>query len=291
MSTIRHRSAILATELACRAVGRYRVVRAAQLVLNRARRDVPSYSVGPDGELSLQRWVLGASQPGQQIHVVDVGANSGQWSKEMILAARQAGRNDDLDLHVFEPSLYTFERLSEGLGPQRGVTLNQLAVSDRSGASVLHVAAPGAEINSLHRSHDTPDGTVTEAVTMTTLDEYAEQASLKRITLLKVDTEGNDMAVLRGARTLLAAQRISVVQFEYNRWWVYARSFLRDAFDFVQPLGYELGKLTPWGVEFYPGWHSDLETFIQGNYVAAAPGASAWMPAVEWWKLGRPGGR
>ena len=96
------------------------------------------------------------------------------------------------------------------------------------------------------------------------------------------------MAVLRGARTLLASQRISVVQFEYNRWWVYARSFLRDAFDFVQPLGYELGKLTPWGVEFYPGWHSDLETFIQGNYVAAAPGASAWMPAVQWWKLGRP---
>ncbi len=171
------------------------------------------------------------------------------------------------------------------------MTLNQLAVSDRSGPSVLHVVAPGAETNSLHRSHDTPVGTVTEAVTMATLDEYAEQAGLKHISLLKVDTEGNDMAVLRGARALLTAQRISVVQFEYNRWWVYARSFLRDAFDFVQPLGYELGKLTPWGVEFYPGWHSDLETFIQGNYIAAAPVALSWLPTVEWWKLGWPSGR
>lgn len=290
MSTIRHRSAIFVTDVACRAVGRYRVVRASQLVLNRARRDVPSYSVGSDGELALQRWVLGASRPGQHIHVVDVGANSGQWSGEMILAARQAGRDDDLDLHAFEPSSFTFERLCESLDRRR-VIVNQLAVSDRPGPSVLHVIAPGAETNSLHRSHDTPEGTVTEAVTTTTLDEYAEQASLKHITLLKVDTEGNDMAVLRGARALLSGQRISVVQFEYNRWWVYARSFLRDAFDFVQPLGYQLGKLTPWGVEFYPGWHSDLETFIQGNYVAAAPGALSWLPSVEWWKLGRPQGR
>jgi FkbM family methyltransferase len=283
MSTIR-RSAILATDLACGAVGRFQVVRASLFILNRARRDIPN-NVKNDGELSLQRWVLNASPHREQIHVVDVGANVGEWSGAMILAARQANRYDNLDLHAFEPSLYTFARLSGELRNQH-VTLNQLAISDQPGQSVLHVIAPGAGMNSLHRSHDTPDSTVTETVTMTTLDEYADQTGLKQISLLKIDTEGNDMAVLRGARKLLASQRVSVIQFEYNRWWVYARSFLRDAFDLVQPLGYRIGKLTPWGVEFYPGWHSDLETFIQGNYVAVAPDASEWLPAVEWWKSG-----
>jgi FkbM family methyltransferase len=289
MSMIR-RSAILATDMACRVVGRYRVVRASRFVLNRARRDVPSNNVDSDGELSLQRWVLAASQSGQQVHVVDVGANVGQWSSGIISAARQADRRDDLDLHAFEPSMYTFEQLCSSFSQER-LTLNRLAISDKSGAATLHVIVPGGGTNSLHRSHDTPDSTVVETVTMTTLDEYADQAGLKQITLLKIDTEGNDMAVLRGAQTLLSSQRISVIQFEYNRWWVYARSFLRDAFDLFQPLGYQIGKLTPWGVEFYPGWHSDLETFVQGNYVAIAPGASGWVPTVEWWKSGRSSGR
>lgn len=289
MSMIR-RGAILATDIACGTLGRYRVVQASRFVLNRARRDVPSNNVDADGELSLQRWVLGASKNGQKIHVVDVGANLGQWSTGIISAARQADRRDDLDLHAFEPSMYTYEQLCNGLGKQR-VTLKRLAMSDRSGPATLHVIVPGGGTNSLHRSHDTPDSTVVETVTMTTLDEYADQADLKHITLLKIDTEGNDLAVLRGAQALLASQRISVIQFEYNRWWVYARSFLRDAFDLFQPLGYRLGKLTPWGVEFYPGWHSDLETFIQGNYVAVAPDASGWVPTVEWWKSGRSGGR
>jgi FkbM family methyltransferase len=279
------RAVTAASGLACRVAGRYRVVQASQLVLNRARLDVPSYIVGSDGELSLQHWVLNAAPPGL-LQVVDVGANQGQWSEGMLSATRHAGRYDDLELHIFEPSAYTFGQLADRLDDQY-VTLNKLAVSDRAGQAVLHVVAPGAETNSLHRAHDTPAGTSTETVSVTTLDDYADSAGLKHIMLLKADTEGNDMAVLRGARTLFAEHRVSVAQFEYNRWWVYARSFLRDAFDFFQPMGYRLGKLTPWGVEFYPGWHSDLETFIQGNYVAIAPDAAGWVPAVKWWRSGR----
>jgi hypothetical protein len=102
--------------------------------------------------------------------------------------------------------------------------------------------------------------------------------------LVKIDTEGHDLAVLRGARTLLAGQNIAVVQFEYNHRWVYARAFLRDAIGLLAGFGYRVGKLTPKGVEFYPGWDADLETFVEGNYVACAARAAESMPAVRWWK-------
>jgi FkbM family methyltransferase len=288
MSALR-RGIFAASGLACRVAGRYRVVQGAQVVLDRARLDVPSYQVDSGGELSLQRWVLDAAPYGP-IQVIDVGANRGQWSEALIAAARSVGRYGDVDLHVFEPSAYTFGQLERRLAG-RQAKLNQVAVSDRAGRSVLHVVGPGAETNSLYRAHDTPEGTSTETVAVTTLDEYASAARLQRVTLLKADTEGNDMAVLRGARGLFAAQRVSVVQFEYNRWWVYARCYLRDAFDFFQPLGYKIGKLTPWGVEFYSGWHSELETFIQGNYVAAAPDAAGWVPAIQWWRANPSRGR
>ncbi len=276
------RAASTATDLACRTVGRHRVVRAARFVLRSACLDIPN-DLLTNGESSLQRWSLGLSPPGRAIQVVDIGANVGRWSDAMLAAARQAGRLGDLDLHAFEPSSYTFARLSEALEGQR-VSLHRAALDDRSGFSTLHVLAPGAGTNSLHRQHAAPDGATTEEVATTTLDAYADRAGLDHVTLVKIDTEGHDLAVLRGARRLFADQRISIAQFEYNHRWVYSRSFLRDAFALLEPLDYRLGKVTPRGVEFYPGWDVDLETFVEGNYVACVPGVAERMPSIAWWK-------
>jgi hypothetical protein len=44
--------------------------------------------------------------------------------------------------------------------------------------------------------------------------------------------------------------------------------------------GYRTGKLTSRGVEFYPGWDPDLETVVEGNYVACTPTAAGNLPAV-----------
>jgi len=281
MSTVR-RTATSATDLACRTVGRRHVVRAARFVLRCASLDVPN-DMRTNGELHLQRRVLGFSPPGRKIHVVDVGANIGWWSTAMVAAARQAGRLDDLDLHAFEPSSFTFARLSEALS-EHSVTLDRIALSERTGSSILHVVAPGAGTNSLHGPPVASAAANTEEVVTTTLDAYADRAGLDRIALVKIDTEGHDLAVLRGARRLLTEQRIVLAQFEYNCRWVDSRSYLRDAFDLLHPFGYRLGKLTPRGVEFYPGWDADLETFVEGNYVTCPQWAAERLPSVAWWK-------
>jgi FkbM family methyltransferase len=281
MSALRH-AAATATDLACRAVGRRQVVRAARFVLHHARLDIPN-DLSTNGESSLQRWIIELSPAGREIHVLDVGANVGRWSSAMLVAARQGGRLGDLRLRAFEPSSYTFGRLSEELGGQP-VSLHQVALSERSGSTVLHVMAPGAGINSLHEPSRPLAGATTEEVATTTLDACAEHAALDQITLVKIDTEGHDLAVLRGARKLLAEHRILAAQFEYNHRWIAARSYLRDAFELLVPLGYRLGKLTPRGVEFYPGWDADLETFVEGNYVACVPQVAGRLPSVVWWK-------
>ena len=285
MSTVR-RAAGTATDLACRAAGRRQVVRAARFVLWRARLDVPN-DLRTNGESSLQRWVLNLSPPGQEIHVIDVGANVGRWSVAMLGAAQESGRSGDLRMHVFEPSAYTFGRLAATLHGQK-VKLQRMAMSDRSGSSLLHVMAPAAGTNSLHAPHGVSSGALTEEVTTTTLSSYAEQAGLDQLALVKIDTEGHDLAVLRGARQLFAEQRISVAQFEYNHRWIYARSYLHDAFELLEPLGYRVGKLTPAGVEFYPSWDAELETFVEGNYVACRQAIAKQLPSVRWWKLAGP---
>jgi hypothetical protein len=150
------------------------------------------------------------------------------------------------------------------------------------------VVAPAAGTNSMYpppvASQTAARQAATRQVETTTLDAYAERSGLARFALVKIDAEGHDLAVLRGARGLLAGHRIAVAQFEYNHRWILGRFFLRDAFELVQALGYRLGKLTPRGVEFYPGWDAELETFVEGNYVACDPGTAAKLPAVTWWK-------
>jgi FkbM family methyltransferase len=281
MSAFRRAAGSL-TDVACDALGRQQVVRAARFVLRRACLDLPN-DMRTNGELDLQRWLVGLSSAGQSLCVVDVGANVGRWSASMLEAASNAGRLDDLDLHAFEPSSYTFAQLSRAIG-HRPVTLSQAALCARSGSAVLHVVAPGAGINSLHEQPEAGEESSTEMVSTGTLDEYASKAGLSSIELLKIDTEGSDLAVLRGASELLAERRIAIAQFEYNHRWVYARAYLRDVFDFLVPLGYCLGKVTPRGIEFYPRWCPELETFIEGNYIACQQWAASRLPSVKWWK-------
>lgn len=284
------RIATAATDGVCRVVGRRRAVRAARFVLGRARLDPPN-DPRVNGEICLQRWLFHLSAPGERVRVIDVGANVGTWSASMLAAAGRAGRLADLDLHAFEPASDTFARLSRALAGA-AVTAHRAALSDRCGSAALHVTAPGAGTNSLHAPPAAAGGAagqaaVTEVVATITLDAYAERAWLPELALVKIDTEGHEMAVLHGASTLLRQQRIRIVQFEYNHRWIQARAFLRDAFELFGHAGYSLGKLTRRGVEFYPAWDPDLETYIEGNYLACSAGAAAGLPSVTWWKSGR----
>jgi hypothetical protein len=53
--------------------------------------------------------------------------------------------------------------------------------------------------------------------------------------------------------------------------WVHARRYLRDAFTFADALGYQLGKVTPRGIEFYEAWHPELESFRRATISWSVP--------------------
>ena len=200
----------------------------------------------------------------------------------MLAATTNAHRLADLQLHTFEPDTRAFATLTRVLDGAPA-NLSKTALSDRVGNSPFHVIAPAAGTNSLHAMPDTDHATL-ENVATTTLELYAERSGVSRFALVKIDTEGHDLTVMRGASSLFDQRRISIVQFEYNHRWVFARCYLRDAFELLLSYDYRIGKLTPRGVEFYPGWDADLETFVEGNYVACDPEVAVELPAVTWWK-------
>lgn len=272
-----HRTATVAVDVMCRIAGRRNVVRAARFALSRARIDF-GFNRQLNGEYALQGWILDLQPCGGRVHVVDVGAHVGKWSRPFLSLAESRGRLDEVDLHAFEPCTDTFRQLKEGLG-NYPVNLQQMALSDHPGRMTLHIAAADSELNSLHMAPGLH--TTDENVLATTLDAYAREACLSRIDFLKIDAEGHDFDVLKGATGLLREGRIAVTQFEYAECWIYARHYLQDIYGLLDPLGYQIGKLSPLGVEFYPNWNSRLETFRGAMYVACRKDVAERLPRVR----------
>ncbi len=263
------------------ALGRRGLVRLGRFLSMESRLDLNA-GIDANGEPLVRAAVARGAPP--PLQVLDVGAHTGEWSAAMLEACAEAGVAD-VRIHAFEPSRATFRRLEQRFAGHRladWLTLHRSALSRRPGTGRLHVVHQLAGSNSLYPACRKQPQAV-EEVGLTTADAYAKEHGIERLALLKIDAEGHDPEVLAGAGELIGRRAVEVVQFEYNVRWVDARAYLRDAFELFEPAGYRLGKITRKGIELYRGWHPELETFREANFIACLPHWVERFPIVPWW--------
>lgn len=125
----------------------------------------------------------------------DVGANHGFYT---LLAHQLAPKGQ---VHAFEPLPNTFSYLARNAKNNEHVTLNAIALSERSGETVMFdMTAAG------HSGGSTIEAAVGERMTQATrvvvnaitVDEYVQSHTPPNI--MKVDVEGGEHRVLEGAR-------------------------------------------------------------------------------------------
>lgn len=262
-------------------VGRKRLVRLARYVLNYARRDLPN-RIDTNGELMVQSVVAAGRS---DLVVFDVGANVGQWSGRVQATCQRAGVQSGW-LHIFEPSAATCEAARVGLinSAPLQVIVNQFGLSDQDGVATLFKPHELAGSNSVYPVELPSRSLSQESIELRRLDEYCVDKSISHIDLLKIDAEGHDCLVLIGAAGMLVSESIDVIQFEYNYRWMGARRYLRDAFELLARHGYDLGKVTPDGIEWYTAWDPELETLREANYLACRKSLAHKFPSIKWWK-------
>ncbi len=262
-------------------LGRRNVARLGRYLSNRARFDVRN-DIQTNGELVVLDAALRNFAEASIFIALDIGANVGAWTRALLERIPEGGAS--ARVFAFEPVAGTRAILEERVGSSRGnarVSIVPFALSNEVARRPMFVLGDGAGTNSLHAGD--PFVIRTEEVATDTVDLFCQRESIEHVDLMKVDTEGHDFAVLEGAGGMLARAAIEVVQFEYNHRWIDARHYLRDAFELLTPLGYRIGKVTPFGVEFYGRWHPELETFREGNYVACPVSRAGRFPTVRWW--------
>jgi FkbM family methyltransferase len=216
-----------------------------------------------NGEYRLLRAVIPADRP---VTLIDVGANRGDWT------AAALAHNPQARIHVFEPDPRPFAAMQARSFPP-SIRLNAFAVGDERESRTFHRAA-NSQLNSLYAEEAAarPMET-TMTVEIETLDHYCADHGIDQIDYLKVDVEGHDLPVLRGAADMLSQGRIAYAQFEYGPNWVLSRTFLRDAFDFAASVNCTVYKVMPSGLQHHPTYHTQMDSFRLAYFVLRPRGA------------------
>lgn len=192
---------------------------------------------------------------------LDVGANVGAWS------AHVQARHPSAVVHAFEIDPEVAAPLAERFAADANVTVVAAGLSDHAGPAMLRRHSRSSRVTSVVESSTMNADATTFEVELLTGDGHLATADLGRVRLAKVDTEGNDLNVLRGFRESLGAGRIDALQFEHNEWSIPAGVHLKDFYDLLTPHGYEIGRLFPDCVLFRP-WRPAYEREAAGNHVA-----------------------
>lgn len=223
-----------------------------------------SLDVERSGEGALLRR-LAARFGGREVTVVDVGAHVGEYA---VCARRAFG--PQATLHCFEPHPETFAALERRFGANARTHCHRLALGEGHGTASLYSEPASAVFSSLHpEAFGAPGHEVSrvDEVELETLDRVAERLGLGRIDLLKVDVEGHELSVLKGARELLDRRLIEVVQFEFGERNLASRTFLRDFFELLGA-DFELFRVTPHGLRRLT-YRPAAEIFVlEANYLA-----------------------
>lgn len=165
--------------------------------------------------------------------VVDVGANVGVVSMR---AAEQGAR-----VYAFEPNPECFGRLLRnivGNGLDHRIQAFNAALGDEVAEGAMCVSKGGTTGGTVVMAGDAQDP---RPVTITTLDRMAEALGVKQVDLLKIDVEGAEVAVLRGASKVLGFTQRMIVEY-------HSRALLEEVQELSRGWGFELERK----VVYYP---------------------------------------
>ncbi|HSW56699.1 MAG TPA: FkbM family methyltransferase [Ignavibacteriaceae bacterium] len=142
----------------------------------------------------------------------DIGANIGIYSLLASKHMRHGGK-----VYSFEPSDWAYKRLMENLELNniKNVEVFKQAATNSAGTKQFYLCEDDA-YNSLNSS---PMKAVQKVIDIECIriDDFCSEHKIKKIDILKVDAEGTDYLVLKGAENILKSETAPIIMCEFNK--------------------------------------------------------------------------
>lgn len=196
----------------------------------------------------------------------DVGANTGQYA----IGLRKCF--PDAHIYAFEPVKSTYDLLIDNTSNFQIEACN-IGFGEQKGEAVIFNEKnnDNTELATLYRDvFDVPDvndnGITSSQFLMETIDNFCNEKHIKNIQFLKIDVEGHELFVLKGASEMLRHRNVDVIQFEFNAHNVYSRVYLRDFYLLLND--FEIYRIHRGGIISLGAYNSVNEIFLLQNFVA-----------------------
>lgn len=194
---------------------------------------------------------------------IDIGGNVGDYSAEL------RRRHPALEIHVFEPSTTNIAKLRARFAGDGRISVLPHAVSDAPREATLYADVSGSGMGSLVQrdlAHRGLDFTAQETVRVVRFeDHWQAQLGRRPIDIVKLDIEGFELMALRGFGDALAAT--SVLQFEFGGCNIDTRTNFRDFWKLFAERGFELYRITPFGLDRLKRYRESDEFYSTTNYL------------------------
>jgi FkbM family methyltransferase len=236
-----------------------------------------NYGGGGLIESSGETWVLrevvakGCEQVTGPV-IFDVGANVGDYSmtlRRFIPAAT---------IYAFEPAKSVFQQLTATISAANAeeyVKPFNFGFSDSERTVEFYsYTVEGNEASVLSSIDERLPTQVldvktqcSEQIQVRTIDLFCESEGIERIEFLKIDVEGHELSVLRGAERMLASGAIAMIQFEFGPANIYSRTYFYNFWSLLSG-AYDTYRIVPKGlapIDYY-GEHNEI--FLTTNYLA-----------------------
>jgi FkbM family methyltransferase len=221
---------------------------------------------GIDMEDNGELWLIKIIAP-KSTYFIDVGANIGNWTKVFLEFGKIGVRGQ-----LFEPSPETLNVLQKNIKTMVNsnlIDISSSAVSDSIGTKKFFCEARCGETSSLIKGHSQTNA-LEILVNLTTIDLEVKRLGNPFIDVLKIDAEGYDLHVIKGASECIKNARIGLIQFEYNQPWANAGSTLYEALSIFSNHGYVVFLLRKDGLHKF-NYHLYGEFFGYSNFIALSP--------------------
>ena len=219
------------------------------------------------GEILVIKYLEQHIAHGETPVVFDVGANVGDYSSAVLSIL---GKN--VRLCCFEPSRVAFAKLERKLGQHGAVELYNFGFWDKQELAALHSDVEGSGLSSLFArrlDHFGIEMSSTEQVELRRLDDYCQEKGITHIHLLKLDVEGSELSVLKGAGQLIDSQAIDLIQFEFGGCNIDSRTYFQDFFYLLNP-NYRIYRILRSGLVPIAEYKETCEVFLTTNYLAVS---------------------
>jgi len=106
-----------------------------------------------------------------------------------------------------------------------------------------------------------------EVVDIRTIDSFCLEKNIDHISFLKLDTEGNELNILKGAKNMINSEKIDFIQFEFGGCNIDSKTYFQDFYYLLNPR-YQIYRILENGLFPIKKYCETNEIFLTTNYLA-----------------------